>query len=149
MKSTFEEKLKEIAFKKSIAYCMGCGIDVHAEHCPKCGSDDFARHLKGVGVDWGHDWIVKHILSENLSEAELDEAFESHISDLYPEETEIGWMRVNTIEAMKEVDPTWWTMEKDNYISELEENEEVISFDNGIHYYWPHDLEKFIEEELD
>lgn len=30
--------------------------------CPKCGSDDLMREVEGVGVEWGYDWIIDHIV---------------------------------------------------------------------------------------
>lgn len=37
-------------------------------------------------------------------------------------------------------DPISWEMACDEYIDSLEQDEEIISFDNGSTYYWAHDF---------
>ena len=32
------------------------------------------RHLDNVGVEWGTDWVIKHILQEELTSIDIDEA---------------------------------------------------------------------------
>ena len=44
------------------------------------------------------------------------------------------------------MDKISWDIAKDEYISSLEEDEEVISFDNGSTYYWAYDIENLIEK---
>ncbi len=34
------------------------------------------RHLDSAGVEWGTDWVIKHILQEELTSIDIDEAFE-------------------------------------------------------------------------
>ncbi len=46
------------------------------------------------------------------------------------------------------MDEVSWDMAKDEYISSLEEDEEIISFDNGSSYYWTSDIEELLEEKL-
>ena len=46
------------------------------------------------------------------------------------------------------MDEVAWDIAKDEYISSLEEDEEVLSFDNGSTYFWAHDIENLIEEKL-
>ena len=46
------------------------------------------------------------------------------------------------------MDEVSWDIAKDEYISSLEEDEEVMSFDNGSKYFWTYDIENLIEEKL-
>ena len=64
MKEELLEKLNEIAFQKSEPFCYGCYVICPTGRCSKCGSDDLMRHLDGVGVEWGTDWIIKELLSD-------------------------------------------------------------------------------------
>ncbi|MDE0518787.1 MAG: hypothetical protein OXH36_04445 [Bdellovibrionales bacterium] len=57
-------------------------------------------------------------------------------------------MDLNTVDALKTMDEVSWDMAKDEYISSLEEDEEIISFDNGSSYYWTSDIEELLEEKL-
>ena len=76
------------------------------------------------------------------------EAFESMIEDCYPTETKVGWMDLNTVDILKTTDEVSWDIAKDEYISSLEEDKEVISFDNGSTYFQTSDIENLIEEKL-
>ena len=59
-----------------------------------------------------------------------------------------GWLELSTTDILKTMDEVAWDIAKDEYISSLEEDEEVISFDNGSTYFWTHDIENLIEEKL-
>lgn len=139
MKTEILKKLEKIAEDRTIPFCMSCHIKAPKGICPSCFSDDLMRHLDGVGVEWGTSWVIKHILQEEFTPVDTDEAFESSLEDCYPEETEIGFMRVNTIEAMKDLDPTWWEMAKSEYIDSLIEDGSIVEV--GGNYYWDYDLE--------
>lgn len=107
-------------------------------------SDDLMRHLDGVGVEWGNDWVIKHILQEELTPVDTDEAFEESVRQCYPEEVTVGWITVDTVEALKSQDPTSWRIARDEWIS-TEEERNILSFDNGQTYYHLHDIESLIE----
>ena len=61
--------------------------------------------------------------------------------EIYDGNTTIGFITYDTISAMKELDPTCWTLAQSEHIDQLESDEEIMSFDNGNTYYWSHDLE--------
>ena len=46
------------------------------------------------------------------------------------------------------MDEISWDIAQDEYISSLEEDEEVISFDNGSTYYWTTEIEELLEDKL-
>jgi hypothetical protein len=145
MKTEIQRKLEQLAFNRTTPFCYGCYIKAPQGVCPHCHSDDLMRHLDGVGVEWGTDWAIKHILKEELTAVDTEEVFEDSIRGCYPEETVAGWMKFDTCDLMKSQDPISWRIACDEYIDELESDEQIISFDNGSTYYWVHDLESLIE----
>ena len=66
MKSEIQERLEQLAFKRTNSFCYSCYKAVTASNCPSCGTDDFVRELPGVGVEFGTDWVIRQILSEEL-----------------------------------------------------------------------------------
>ena len=50
---------------------------------------------------------------------------------------------------MKNNDPIYWSMAQSEYVDGLAQDEQLISFDNGSNYYWIHDLESYIDENLE
>ena len=70
------------------------------------------------------------------------------IEGCYPTETKVGWLEFSTADILRTMDEVAWDIAKDEYISSLEEDEEVMSFDNGSTYFWTHDIENLIEEKL-
>ncbi|MFN9069079.1 MAG: hypothetical protein ACK5V3_17785, partial [Bdellovibrionales bacterium] len=97
------------------------------------------------GVEWGTSWVIKHILEDELTAVDADEVFEESMRQCYPEETTVGWMSFDTVDLMKSQDPISWRIVRDEYIDSLEQDEEIVSFDNGSAYYWAHDLESLLE----
>ena len=67
------------------------------------------------------------------------------IRSCYPEETVVGWMKFDTCDLMKTQDPISWRIACDEYIDELETEEEIMSFDNGQTYYRASDLGELLE----
>ena len=145
MKPEIQERLEQLAFNRTTPFCYGCYVKAPKGVCPHCHSDDLMRHLEGVGVEWGTDWVIKHILQEELTAIDPDEAFEDSIRGCYPEETVVGWLKLDTVEILKSQDPISWRIAKDEYIDSLEQDEEIFSFDGGSNYYWKHDLESLVE----
>lgn len=145
MKSEIQHKLEQLAYERTTPFCYGCYIKAPKGVCPQCHSDDLMRHLEGVGVEWGNDWVIKHILQEELTSVDIDEAFEESVRQCYPEEVTVGWITVDTVEVLKSQDPTSWRIARDEYIDSLVDNEDIISFDNGNSYYWIHDIDCLIK----
>ena len=145
MKTEIQQKLEQLAFKRTTPFCYGCYIKAPTGVCPECHSDDLMRHLDGVGVEYGTDWVIKHILEEELTPVDIDEIFEESIRQCYPEETQVGWMTFDTVELMKSQDPISWNIARDEHIDSLVEDEQIISLDGGSNYYWVYDLESLVE----
>jgi len=88
-----QNKLKDLAFERTIPFCYSCYQDCPDGQCKACGSDDLMRHLKGVGVEYGTDWVIKHILEEELEEVDLEESFKQTVDDFYGKEIQIGFIK--------------------------------------------------------
>jgi len=149
MNQDIQNQLTQIAFKKSKPFCYSCYEVVLTEsgHCPTCGSDDNMRLLEGVGVEYGCDWIIEQILKENLTPVDLDEAYEQFMAEVYPETTKVGYMELDTVRLMKEMDPIGWSCGQSDWESQEASDGEIITLDNGSTYYRRYELEDFIEKE--
>ena len=79
---------------------------------------------------------------------DIEDNFETMIEDCYSKQTTVGWLKLNTADTIKELDPVSWDTAKDEYITGLEADEQIINFDNGIRYYWLDDIEKFLADKL-
>ena len=81
------------------------------------------RKIPGVGVEFGTDWVITHILETELSPIDTDELFEEHICGCYPEVTQVGFMTVDTAHAIKSLDPIAWNLARDEYLDCLSSDE--------------------------
>jgi len=97
------------------------------------------RHLEGVGVEYGTEWVIESIVEEELEAIDLEEVFSQMIDESYGEEVQIGFISKSTSLAIKELDPIAWDLAKDEYIDSLVEDESIMEV--GGDYYWIHDLE--------
>lgn len=146
MKSEIQQRLEQLAFKRTNSFCYSCYQTVVESHCPSCGSDDFMRELEGVGVEYGTDWVIRQILSEELEPVNVDDAFEEMIRELYPEEITVGWLKLDTASVMKEMDPIAWDIAKQEWLDQ-EQDEELISFDGESTYFRIQDIEELLTDE--
>jgi hypothetical protein len=137
-------RLKKLAFQRSQAFCYSDYIECPSGRCPKCGSDDLMRSVDGVGVEYGTDWIVEHLLESNLSSVDLEQAFEESIVELYPQTVTVGWMNLDTVTVMKDQDPVSWRMARDEWADSEESEGRLFSLDASS-YYWTHDIESFLD----
>ena len=91
---------------------------------------DLMRLLPGFGCEYGIDWVVKEVLSE-IESVDTEELFEESIRSCYSEETKIGWLSVDTVSAIKELDPVSWDMAKSEWLDAEESDENLMKFDSG------------------
>ena len=147
MKSQIESLLKQLAVLKSIPFCYGCYSEAPSGVCAKCGSDDLMRMVSAVGCEYGYDWIFTDILS-GFDPINDDELFEESMRDCYPETTQIGWLKYDTVLAIKELDPVSWNMAKSEWIDCEESEDRIVSFDNGSSYYDAFSLQVELEASL-
>ncbi len=78
-------RLQEAAYKVTDNFCYSCYKVVEGDHCPDCGSDDFMRHLSGVGVEYGTEWVIEHLITTRLTPVDGEEQFEELLDECYPE----------------------------------------------------------------
>ena len=145
---TIYKQLTALAFQESIPFCYGCYIKAPTGRCNKCGSDDLMRLVDGVGCEYGTEWVIDEILKKHLEPVNQGEAFESIVEDCYPEETKVAWIELDTIDILKTICPGDWEYAQDEYIYNLEQDEEIMSFDSGSTYFWTYDIEDLIKKKL-
>jgi hypothetical protein len=145
MKTEIETKLEELAFKRTIPFCYECYKEAPSGRCTTCGSDDLMRLMPSIGVEYGTEWVIKHILRDELTAVDLAEAFENFIRECYPEATNIGFLQnYDTVSAMKELDPVAWRCAQSEWESQEESEEIILSFDGGLLYYRTSEIEDFL-----
>jgi hypothetical protein len=146
METLLLDRLKSVAWKKSKPFCYGCYKEAPSGRCSSCHSDDLMRLVDGVGVEWGIDWVIKHLVEENLTPADTSAAFEESVGQCYPETVTIGWITYDTTTAIKELDPVSWRLAKSEWADQEVEAENLVTFDGGSTYVWRHELEQYLDE---
>jgi hypothetical protein len=115
--------------------------------CNTCGSDDLMRLLAGDGCEYGTDWVVKSLLREELESVDIDAAFENSVREIYPETVKVAWLSFDTVTVIRELDRVSWDCACSEWENTEADEGNIISFDNGIHYYLRTDIEEYIEKE--
>jgi hypothetical protein len=116
---------------------------VPADRCPRCYSDDFMRHFAGVGVEYGTDWVIEHILEEYCTPVDGEELFEQLLDDCY-EEIKLCNCTYSPCQVLKEVDPIAFQIGAIEMLDNAEQYYEC----NGNHYVID-DIETVLDEFLD
>ncbi len=145
MNDEIQQKLHQLALKRSIPFCYGCYKEAPTRRCNSCGSDDLMRLVPEVGCEYGTDWIIRHILETELESANLEEMFEESVRQCYPEETKVGWMTFDTVTLMKEQDPIGWRCALGDYESQEESEGNIVSVDGGATYYSTQELSLLLD----
>lgn len=140
------KRLEAVAWKKSKPFCYGCYKEAPTGRCVSCSSDDLMRLVDGVGVEYGIDWVVKHLVHENVEPADTASAFEESVRGCYPEEVKIGWLTYDTVLAIKDLDPVSWEMAEGEWIDQEVNEENLVTFDNGATHFWKHDIEQYLDD---
>ena len=113
---------------------------VEGDHCPGCYSDDFMRHLDGVGVEYGTDWVVEHLIKEHCSAVDAEEQFEELLSETC-ETVKIGSLEYDPGYVLRNIDPVAFRCGVSDMLADDEQFIEV----DGEHYR-ACDVENMIEE---
>lgn len=140
MKNAQFQNLRKIALEETIPFCGNCQKPVLIDRCELCGSEDLMRLIDGVGSDYGTDWVIAHILKTSLKKVNLDQVFEEHISSCFQATTKVGWLDLDTIQVLKEMEAVSWQIAQSEYTYYLQLDEEIISFDKGHTFYWMNDV---------
>ena len=140
---TLHARLEEAAYKKTDNFCYGCYKVVDGEFCPSCHSDDFMRHLEGVGVEYGTEWVIEALIKEHCEPIDEEKLFEETLDELYPE-AEIGCCTLYPSDIMKELDPTCFRIGTQENIDSLIEDCQMYESDGE--YYQVFDIEEMLSE---
>jgi hypothetical protein len=147
MNNETQNQLTAFAMKRTSLFCYGCYKEALSGKCAHCGSDDLMRLFPGVGCEYGTDWVIEHILKEQLEPVNLSDAFEDSVRQCYPETVTVGWMTLDTVDTMKAVDPVSWSCaQSEREACEADEGI-IISFDHGLTYYYTQDVEGLLGSE--
>ena len=141
-----QKQLEELAQKRSTPFCYTDYIKCPTGVCPQCGSDDLMKITENDGPEYGTSWIYESILETELTPVNLDEAFEESIRECYPEQVTVGWMTLDAVSVMKEMDPISWSCACSEFESQEAGEGNIISVNNGSTYYWRHDVEALLQE---
>ena len=93
------------------------------------------------------NWIIEEILARELKAVDLDEAFENFMNEVYPDPVAVGFLSLDLVSTIKEMDPIAWRCAQSEWESSEESEENIISLDGGLTYYSKHELETFIEKQ--
>ena len=148
IKQTIIKQLEALVFQETIPFCCLCHIKAPTGQCDNCGSDDLLRLHEETGCQYGVDWFIEDILKENLEPVNEKQVFEQMVADCYPIETKVGWLELNTADTLKVMCSGGWEQAQDESIYSLEEDEEILSFDDGKIYFWTSDIEELLEKKL-
>lgn len=133
-KEEIQKKLNDMAFEVTTPFCYSCYIKAPTGRCEECGSDDLMRHMEGVGVEYGTEWVIEEIIDQKLDSINTDEMYEQYLEECYGEEVTIGFIKFNITLAIKNLDPVAYQMGKDEYLKYLLEMESIIEI-GGSYYY--------------
>ena len=114
-------QLEIVAHKRTIPFCYLCYVDAPSGMCVRCGTDDLMRHLPGVGVEYGYEWVIEHLLDqevEDITPEQQEELFMEFIDSCYNEETQVAFITVDTAWALKELDPVAFGIAMNDFFME-------------------------------
>lgn len=140
--TSIEGQLVELAYRMTDNFCYGCYRVVEGSHCPECHSDDFMRHMDGVGVEYGTEWVIVELIKEHCTAIDEEEAFDDMMDACYPE-ISIGYSTWQPSYVLKELDPIAYGLGVSENMQSLEEDEQVLQYDGE--YYHVSDIEEMIE----
>jgi hypothetical protein len=136
-------RLHELALKITDNFCYGCYKVVEGDRCPGCGTDDFMRHLAGVGVEYGTDWVVRHLLTTRLTPVEGEEMYEELLDECYPE-VKIGYGTYAVSDIVKNLDPVAFRIGVQENLDSLAEDGVLFEYDGD--YYQMQDLDDLLAD---
>ncbi len=135
-----QDKLTVLAFDATDNFCYSCYQVVRGERCPQCYSDDFMRHLDGVGVEYGTDWVIEHLIKEHCSPIDAEEQFEELLSETC-ETVKIGSLEYDPGYVLRNIDPIAFRCGVSDMLAD---DDQFVEIDGE--YYRVCEIENMIEE---
>jgi len=134
---SIKEQLRGMAYEESHAFCYSDYRRVEANEngeyrCAKCGSDDLMRELEGVGIEWGTDWIVEHLVREEGEEVDIAEFYRDLLDEIY-DPIKFGELEYSPSMVLESVDRVAFEMGCDEYADSELDDGRLIEL-NGSYY---------------
>lgn len=139
---TIHARLEEAAFKITDNFCYGCYQVVEGAYCPDCHSDDFMRHLEGVGVEYGTEWVIDHIIQDRCEAVDEEALFDEMLDECYPEVT-LGCSSWTPSHVLSELDLTAYRIGVSEHVNSLVEDCQLYESDGG--HYQVFDIEEMLD----
>ncbi|AQT68785.1 hypothetical protein STSP2_01958 [Anaerohalosphaera lusitana] len=136
-------RLEDLAYHVTEPFCYGCYIKVEGENCPRCGSDDLMRHLEGVGVEYGTEWIIESLIENNCEPINEEEAYSELLDEIYGE-VQFDGIVFYPSDIIRELDPVAFRCGCNDYLA-AEESDGQLYEVNG-RYYRLYDIEEMIAD---
>lgn len=140
------QALEGIAHTRTIPFCYLCYEEAPLGRCNRCYSDDLMRLLQGVGVEYGYEWVIEHLVSQevqDIPEDQQEEIFMDFIDECYGDEISIGFLKVNTSWAVKQLDEVTFDLALKEYFADVP----YIEVDGKL--YSITDIEQWADEQED
>ena len=135
-----KENLEALAFELTDNFCYGCYKVIKQDYCPGCGSDDFMRHMAGVGVEYGTDWVIEYLIKEHCKPVDAEELYEDLLNETC-DVVRIGSLEYSPGTVLKEMDPIAFRCGVADFLAG---DERYIECDGD--YYQVDDIEAMAEE---
>jgi hypothetical protein len=100
--------------------------------CPKCGSDDLMREVEGVGVEWGDDWIIDHIVETEGEKVDIEELYRELLDEIY-KPVRFGELEYCSSTVLEMVDHTAFRIGCNENADSLVEDGQLVCL-NGNYY---------------
>ena len=139
MEQQLEDKLYDLAYSRTDNFCYQCYKIVEESSCPTCHCDDFMRHMEGVGVEYGVDWVIDSLIKENCTPIDQNEYYDEFLDDCY-DEIKIGYSTWTASEVLKELDPVSYLVGKGEYF-----DDEEVFHELDCEYYLITDIENMAD----
>ncbi len=136
-----ESELEKLAVERSTPFCYQDYIKCPSGICPKCGSDDLMKITDDDGPEFGLSWIVDNILKHELIPVDCEAEFETMVGDCYSDSIQVAWLKLDTVNILKELAPLDWQIATDEWASQEWEEGIFFSPDNGSTFYRSADVE--------
>jgi hypothetical protein len=136
-------RLEQAAYAATDNFCYGCYKVVKEDHCPNCGTDDFMRHLSGVGVEYGTDWVIRHLLQTHCTPVDGDAMYEAFLDECWPE-VKIGCGTYSPSQIIKELDTVAFEIGAKENLDDLAEDGVLYELDGD--YYRIEDIDAMLSE---
>ena len=76
----------------------------------------------------------------DLTPVNLEKVFAEYMAEAYPEEIEIAGCTFYASDILRELDPIAWRAAFYDWVSAMEKENWIVSFDNGATHYYVEDI---------